>query len=77
MIKNLYLPFLYAQNINSKIIHIYKSFNFQIYRKGSSKNDKNIKNLLSLINLDFSKKNEMVNKVSTKNKGEVIKGIIL
>ena len=43
MIKNLYLPFLYAQNINSKIIHIYKSFNFQIYRKVSSKNDKNIK----------------------------------
>jgi hypothetical protein len=41
------------------------------------KNDKNIKNLLSLTNLDFSKKNEMVNKVSTKNKGEVIKGIIL
>ncbi len=32
---------------------------------------------LSLINLDFLKIIEIANKVSAKNKGEVIKGIIL
>jgi len=45
--------------------------------KNKVKNDKNIKKLLSLINLDFLKKIEIANKVSAKNKGEVIKGIIL
>ena len=45
--------------------------------KNKVKNDKNKREFLSLINLDFLKIIEMANKVSTKNKGEVIKGIIL
>jgi hypothetical protein len=50
MIKNLYLPFLYAQNINSKINQIYKSFNFRIYKKKSIKNNKKIKKTKDSIN---------------------------
>ena len=38
---------------------------------------KNKREFLILINLDFLKIIKMTNKVSTKNKGEVIKGIIL
>ena len=50
MIKNLYLPFLYAQNINSKINQIYKSFNFRVYKKKSIKNNENIKKIKDSIN---------------------------
>ena len=39
--------------------------------------NKNKRKFLNLINLDFLKIIKMTNKVSTKNKGEVIKGIIL
>ena len=54
MIKNLYLPFLYAQNINSKIINIYKNFNFIIYKKKSSENNKNIKEIKDTSNSEIN-----------------------
>tara|TARA_B100000963_G_scaffold238183_1_gene208273 strand:- start:2170 stop:2364 length:195 start_codon:yes stop_codon:yes gene_type:complete len=45
--------------------------------KNKVKNDKNKREFLSLINLNFLKIIEITNKVSAKNKGEVIRGIIL
>ena len=45
--------------------------------KNKVKNDKNKRKFLSLINLDFFKIIEIANKIITKNKGEVIKGMIL
>lgn len=40
LIKNLYLPFLYAQNINSRINKIYKKFNININDNNHLKNNK-------------------------------------
>lgn len=50
LIKNLYLPFLYSQNINSKIKQIYQYFNFQINKKPSVISERNKNEVINVSN---------------------------